>query len=545
MAIYVREAGNGAPPCVTRARSAMSFGFAMTTQTIRFYHRGAVREVQGVPASRTVLQHLREDLHCTGTKEGCAEGDCGACTVVVGELDRSGALRLKAVNACIQFLPTVDGRALFTVEDLRAADGALHPVQQAMVDCHGSQCGFCTPGFVMSMWALYENQPAAAGLPTRDEINAALSGNLCRCTGYRPIVEAAQKMFDYSQYPRVPFDREAVAQALRALQRRDTFEYAAPDVRGDAFGAHTFYAPVTLDACAALRAAHPHARILAGSTDVGLWVTKQFRDLGDILYIGNVAGMKQIECDAQTLTIGAAVTLEDAYAALAADYPELAELWTRFASLPIRNAGTLGGNVANGSPIGDSMPALLALGAEVVLRHGDKTRALALEAFYLGYQKTALAPGEFVAALRVPRPGPNLRFRTYKVAKRYDQDISAVCAAFALRMTDGVIVEARIAFGGMAATPKRAAHTEAALVGAAWNDATAQRAMDALAADYQPLTDMRATSAYRLKVARNLLWRFQLETRDSAPLTLLDVNVFAFEAGAAGAAGGLAAQESL
>lgn len=532
MAIYVREAGFGATPCVTRARSALSSGFAMTTQTIRFYRQGSVHEISGVPASRTVLQHLREDLHCTGTKEGCAEGDCGACTVVIGELDAQGALALKAVNACIQFLPTLDGKALFTVEDLRAADGTLHPVQQAMVDCHGSQCGFCTPGFVMSMWALYENQPAAAGLPTRDEINTALSGNLCRCTGYRPIVDASQKMFDYAQYPRVTLDRKAVEETLRKLQRNDTFEYRAPDTRGAAFGAPAFYAPLTLDAFARLRAEHPQARLVAGSTDVGLWVTKQFRDLGDVLYIGNVRELKTIERDAQTLTIGAAVTLEDAYAALAADYPELAELWTRFASLPIRNAGTLGGNVANGSPIGDSMPALLALGAEVVLRHGTKTRTLPLDEFYLGYQKTALVSGEFVAALRVPRPAGNLRFRTYKVSKRYDQDISAVCAAFALHIDEGsTIVEARVAFGGMAATPKRATQTEAVLSGGTWNESTARQAMNALAADYQPLTDMRASSAYRLKVARNLLWRFHLETREGAPLALFDVNAFAFEAG--------------
>jgi xanthine dehydrogenase small subunit len=532
MAIYVREAGFGATPCVTRARSALSSGFAMTTQTIRFYRQGSVHEISGVPASRTVLQHLREDLHCTGTKEGCAEGDCGACTVVIGELDAQGALALKAVNACIQFLPTLDGKALFTVEDLRAADGTLHPVQQAMVDCHGSQCGFCTPGFVMSMWALYENQPAAAGLPTRDEINTALSGNLCRCTGYRPIVDASQKMFDYAQYPRVTLDRKAVEETLRKLQRNDTFEYRAPDTRGAAFGAPAFYAPLTLDAFARLRAEHPQARLVAGSTDVGLWVTKQFRDLGDVLYIGNVRELKTIERDAQTLTIGAAVTLEDAYAALAADYPELAELWTRFASLPIRNAGTLGGNVANGSPIGDSMPALLALGAEVVLRHGTKTRTLPLDEFYLGYQKTALVSGEFVAALRVPRPAGNLRFRTYKVSKRYDQDISAVCAAFALHIDEGsTIVEARVAFGGMAATPKRATQTEAVLSGGTWNKSTARQAMNALAADYQPLTDMRASSAYRLKVARNLLWRFHLETREDAPLALFDVNAFAFEAG--------------
>jgi xanthine dehydrogenase small subunit len=504
----------------------------MTTQTIRFYHQGSVREVAGIPATRTVLQHLREDAHCTGTKEGCAEGDCGACTVVVGELDARGALALKAVNACIQFLPTLDGRALFTVEDLRAADGTLHPVQQAMVDCHASQCGFCTPGFVMSMWALYENQRADAGLPSRDEINAALSGNLCRCTGYRPIVEASQKMFDY---PRVTLDREAVANQLRGLERNATFEYSAPDTRGAAFGSPTFRAPRTLDAFATLRAAHPQARLLAGSTDVGLWVTKQFRDLGDMLYIGNVAELKAIERDAQTLTIGAAVTLQDAYAALAVDYPELAELWTRFASLPIRNAGTLGGNVANGSPIGDSMPALLALGADVVLRHGRTTRTLPLDAFYLGYQKTALAAGEFVAALRVPRPPGNLHFRTYKVAKRYDQDISAVCAAFALHLDDdGTIRDARIAFGGMAATPKRAARTEAVLNGATWNEGTARQAMNALVADYQPLTDMRASSAYRLKVARNLLWRFHLETRHDAPLALLEVNVSGFAAGIAG-----------
>jgi xanthine dehydrogenase small subunit len=396
----------------------------------------------------------------------------------------------------------------------------------------------------MSMWALYENQPAAAGLPTRDEISAALSGNLCRCTGYRPIVDASQKMFDYPHYPRVTLERAAIAARLREIQRHETFEYRAPDTRGAAFGSPTFHAPIALDAFATLRADRPQARLLAGSTDVGLWVTKQFRDLGDILYIGNVAELKTIERDPQTLTIGAAVTLEDAYAALAVDYPELAELWTRFASLPIRNAGTLGGNVANGSPIGDSMPALIALGAEVVLRHGPTTRTLKLDAFYLGYQKTALAAGEFVAALRVPRPARGLRFRTYKVSKRYDQDISAVCAAFALHIDEnGAIGHARIAFGGIAATPQRAAQTEAALNGASWNASTARQAMNALAADFQPLTDMRASSAYRLKVARNLLWRFHLETRADAPLALCDVNAFAYAAGVADAAEAAVAKE--
>jgi xanthine dehydrogenase small subunit len=508
----------------------MSSGFTMTTQTIRFLLRGAVHEVRDVPITRTVLQYLREDLHACGTKEGCAEGDCGACTVVVGELDCDGRLALKAVNACIQFLPTLDGRAVFTVEDLRASDGALHPVQQALVDCHASQCGFCTPGFAMSLWALYERQSADAGLPARDEINQALSGNLCRCTGYRPIVDAAQRMFDYTCYARAALDRTAVEDALRPLQRSGTFEYRGPDVRGAAYEDATFFAPRTLAGFAALRAARPEARVLAGSTDVGLWVTKQFRDLGDVIYTGNVAELRALTRDAQALTIGAAVPLEDAYAALAVDYPEIAELWARFASLPIRNAGTLGGNVANGSPIGDSMPALLALDAALVLRRDDRTRTLPLAAFYTGYQKNALAPGEFIEAIRVPRPAPTLRFRTYKVAKRYDQDISAVCAAFALDIgAGGVIANARVAFGGMAATPSRAPRAEAALTGAHWDEATVLRAMDALADDYAPLTDLRASAAYRARVARNLLWRCWLETRDDAPLALCDVDAFAFE----------------
>jgi xanthine dehydrogenase small subunit len=483
---------------------------------IRFYYQGTLRTVQDAAPTQTILQHLREDLHCTGTKEGCAEGDCGACTVVIGALE-NGQLQMKAVNSCIQFTPTLDGKALFSVEDLQQADGALHPVQQALVECHGSQCGFCTPGFAMSLWGMYLKQ--AGRQPSRCQIDDALSGNLCRCTGYRPIIDAARRMVEL---PAVAFDKDALAEQLTALRRDTLASYTA--------GGQTFHAPRTLAELTTLRAEHPDALLLAGSTDVGLWVTKQMRTLGDIIYLGHVDALKKVAQAAGMLDIGAGVALDDAYRAICAHYPELAEMWQRFASLPIRNAGTLGGNVANGSPIGDSMPWMIALGSEVVLRGPDGERTLALEDLYLGYQKKDLRPGEFVRAVRVPLPQPNVAFRTYKLAKRFDQDISAVCAAFAFTFDGERIATARIAFGGMAATPKRAANAEALLRGQLWNEDAVAAAMAALTTDYAPLSDMRASSTYRMQAAQNLLRRFWYETRLEAPLAAVDVNAFAVRA---------------
>jgi xanthine dehydrogenase small subunit len=484
---------------------------------IRFFYRGAVQEVSNVSPTQTVLQHLREDLHCTGTKEGCAEGDCGACTVVIGSLE-NGQLEMKAVNACIQFTPTLDGKALFTVEDLQQAGGKLHPVQEALVECHGSQCGFCTPGFAMSLWGMYLKKETC---PSRREIDDTLSGNLCRCTGYRPIIDAARRM---TELPRVDFDREALAGTLRTLQREAGTVYS---FGSDSANGQTFHAPRSIDELVAARAAHPQAVLLAGSTDVGLWVTKQMRVLTDIIYLGHVAELKTVREHEGLLEIGAGVSLSDAYAAICARYPALAELWQRFASLPIRNAGTLGGNVANGSPIGDSMPWLIALNAAIVLRGPNGERSLALEDFYLGYQQKDLQPGEFVQGLRIPLPRAGIVFRTYKLAKRFDQDISAVCAAFAVELEDGIVKQARFAFGGMAATPKRAALAEAALQGRAWIEPALKDAMAALAQDYAPLTDMRASNNYRMLGAQNLLRRFWLETRLENPLPAEAVNVFA------------------
>jgi len=485
------------------------------SDSIYFALNGEITAVRNIAPTKMVLNFLREDLGKTGTKEGCAEGDCGACTVVIGEL-HGDRLAMKTVNACIQFVPTLDGKALFTVENLRQPDGTLHPVQEAMVACHGSQCGFCTPGFVMSLWALYLEHTRQGSRPTPAQIRTALTGNLCRCTGYRPILEAGEKMFDL---PPVAFDSEALCETLKSLRRSEALVYTYEGQR--------FYAPQSLAELTRLRAAHPHATILAGGTDVGVWVTKQFHTLGDIVCIGQVAELKEIREETDVLRIGAGVSLSDGYAALVKYYPQLTEIWERFASMPIRNAGTLGGNVANGSPIGDAMPGLIALGARVVLRTSEGARVLPMEDLYVAYMQKAMQPDEVVEAVEVPLPSPVVQFRTYKVSKRYDSDISAVCAAFAIKVDRGTIVEARVAFGGMAATPKRASHTEAALAGKPWTETTLRAARAALATDYTPLTDMRATAAYRKQVAQNLLERFYLETRPDNPLLAASVSVFA------------------
>ncbi len=525
----------------------------MQTRPIRFFHQGKVVEVAHAAPTRSVLDWLREDAHCTGTKEGCNEGDCGACTVVIGELATAGApgavdgLTLRSVNACIQFLPTLDGKALFTVEDLcmfarggeqpivaaQSNAATLHPVQQAMVDCHGSQCGFCTPGFVMSMWAAYERASACGARPTRQQLADELSGNLCRCTGYRPILDAGQRMFDL---PAVRLDTAPVLAALREMQRDGALDYRAhPSARssGAAVGAR-FLAPRSLDALAALREQLPNATLLAGCTDIGLWVNKQFRELGDIIYVGEVEDMKRIEVNAGALassgagaaasqrsgalTIGAGTSLEAAWRALAKQWPELTDMWLRFAAPPIRNAGTMGGNVANGSPIGDCAPVLLALDAQIELRKGASTRRMDLAEFYVDYMKNRLEPGEFVQSLHVPALPASRRLRAYKISKRFDCDISALSAAFAIELDGTRVRTIRLAYGGMAGIVKRAANAEAALLGKPWDEAQVAAAQAALERDFTPLTDMRASAGYRMQVAKNLLERFWLETRAAAPL---------------------------
>ena len=480
-----------------------------TSDTVRFVLDGELIELRDVDPTRTVLQYLREDRLRTGTKEGCAEGDCGACTVVLAEIDRDGdGLSLRAVNACIQFLPTLDGKELITVESLGADGDGLHPVQRALVDCHGSQCGFCTPGFVMSLFALYKSNPD----PSRVEIDDALAGNLCRCTGYRPIIAAAQAMYNEgagADWLRQPAGAEEQpdtrVERLRRIARKGSLAVTG--------SGRSFHAPANAAEFARLLASHPEATILAGGTDVGLWVTKQHRELETVIYTGKVRELLDIGLTKSHIEIGAAVSLTDAMEVLDEHYPGLEELWRRFASPPIRNAGTLGGNIANGSPIGDSMPALLAAGTTLVLRSQAGTREVALEDFYIDYQVKDLQAGEFLQLIRVPLPRDDALLRSHKLSKRFDQDISAVCTAYHLELDGDRVTAFRMACGGLAATIKRAIRTEAEIVGKSWNEATIDRAVAALADDFAPITDMRASAAYRLRGAQNLLRRFYLESR--------------------------------
>lgn len=475
---------------------------------IRFVFRGQIRELTSVDPTQTVLRWLREDELAMGTKEGCAEGDCGACTVVLGELV-DGGMRYRAVNACIQFLPTLHGKQLITVEDLKAHDGRLHPAQQALVDTSGSQCGFCTPGFVMSLYAMYRTE----GKPDLQRTNDVLAGNLCRCTGYGPIIDAASKMYD------LPKDDHFAAEEAKVKALLESLQDDATVVTG--LGDRTYYAPATVGALAEILEANPEATIVAGATDVGLWVTKMHKELKPVVYLGRVRDLQQVRETDAGLEIGAGVSYTDAWKEIAKLYPDFGELIRRIGSTQVRNAGTIGGNVANGSPIGDSPPALIAAGATLVLRKGMTQREMPLEDFFIEYGKQDRAPGEFVEMIRLPKPQAGAKFRSYKISKRFDQDITASLGVFNAQIKDGKVEDIRICYGGMAGTPARAKHAEAALLGKAWTEENVRDAMAAMDRDYSPMTDMRASASYRQTVAKNLLYKFFVETTDTQAETRL------------------------
>jgi xanthine dehydrogenase small subunit len=569
----------------------------MSVQTLRFLRRGEPVTVHNVPADRTLLQVLREDLHLTAAKEGCGEGDCGACTVVIGE-PSGDRLSYQAINSCIRLAHSVEGMVVWTAEDIGEAPtlhrlrgslppagadlalgrpggetpaptlhrsrgslppagvdlawgrpggeiapaSGLHPAQEAMVQCHGSQCGFCTPGFVMSLFALYQNTGGGQGV-SRAQAQADLSGNLCRCTGYRPILDAALAMGSLPLPARCAVDESATLAALKAI---------APRQADDA----VYLRPRSLKALLQARARHPQAQVVAGCTDVGLWVTKQHRQFSRVLDVTAARELRRVETYPHHIAIGAAVSLQQAYTALVKERPQLQPFAQRFAGLPVRNSGTLGGNVANGSPIGDSMPLLIALGASVVLMRWDARRQqvahreLRLEDLYTGYRTHVMKADELLAWIKVPRPtghapsaapgrpkpasaplggsetnavasvGAEQFMKVYKISKRFDDDISAVCLAIQITVKDGVVKAASIGAGGVAATPVRARQTEAALLGQPWTADTVMSAMATLRAEFQPISDMRASAHYRQTVLGNLLQRFWLESQGLSAINL-------------------------
>ncbi|MEC8728344.1 MAG: xanthine dehydrogenase small subunit [Pseudomonadota bacterium] len=475
---------------------------------IRFYLNGKEQHIDDVKPDTTLLNWLRLEKRLTGTKEGCAEGDCGACTVVVASLNASEQIIYKAVNACILFLPMLDGLSITTVEGLRQTDGALHIVQDAIVTHHGAQCGFCTPGFVMSLYAGYEN-----GLDdNRQQIQQILSGNLCRCTGYGALIDAGQSAARHKPSPQ----EQATQLARRDDERRylkmrqKETEMLAIETEDQAF-----YAPKQISELEDLTARFPDATFLAGGTDIGLLVTKQHRQINRFIYLGAVDALKSITRDDTSIHIGAAVSHAEAMDILAKDFPGLGEVWQRFGSAQVRYSGTVAGNIANGSPIGDISPCFLALGAELTLNHAGQKRRLSLDDFFISYGKQDRKKGEFIESITVPRLGANETCHAYKISKRFDQDISAVLMASKVRLDGRVIKDIRIGFGGVAATPSRAHEVEQVLAGHDCDQPLPEQATAALARDFQPISDMRASKKYRLLVAENLLQKMLVEIREN------------------------------
>ena len=486
----------------------------MPCSDIQFIYKGQPVRLKNVPTGRTLLEVLRQDLSACDTKEGCAEGDCGACTVVIGKPKAAG-ISYESINSCIRLAHSVHGFAVWTAKDLTQPDGSLHPIQKALKEHHATQCGFCTPGFAMSLFGMYQNTIKQGLTIQRNEVREHLSGNLCRCTGYRPIVDAAMSL-NQANHPLVNNEPALLAQ-MASIPARPCND------------SETYLQPKTLLELLSCRKKYPQAQLVAGCTDVGLWVTKQHLQFERILDVTRVETLQHIESNSEHMTIGAAVTLEKAWAALTSDRPQLKRFWHRFAGMPVRNSGTLGGNIANGSPIGDSMPLLIALRAQVILAREEKggvvERELSLEQLYTGYRQNCLAPDEVLTWIRIPRPTPREWMRVYKVSKRQEDDISAVVLAIRIERNEaGKVCDASIGVGGVAATPVRASVTQTCFVDQPWSETTIHAAQQSLRNEFTPISDIRASAEYRTQVLVNLLQRAWLESKGLNTITLEELS---------------------
>ena len=475
----------------------------MTSSNIDFVYQNKIIKIKNPDSNETLLNYVRTKLKKTGTKEGCAEGGCGACTVVLGELKKD-EINYKAINSCITFLPTLQGKQLILVEDLISKEGLLHPVQQAMVNYHGSQCGFCTPGFIMSLFSMYKSNSKFRDIDIKDSI----AGNLCRCTGYQPIIKAAKSLKNKNKNDQFSKNKNNIINLLKKINNKSLTIY---------YKEKKYFAPRYITELKKILKKNENVNFLSGGTDLSLVVTKERKDINSIVYMNSIRELQYIKNNNKYIEVGASTPLIELEYYIKNYYPDFTKILKRYGSPQIRNVATVAGNIATASPIGDCLPLLISLNAKVVLQDFRKEKVFFLDDFFINYRKTKLKKGQFIHSIRIPLPKDNT-FRAYKISKRFDDDISSVCAAFNLEIKKNKIQSVRIAYGGMAAIPKRAKYCEKILLNSQVTDAIINKAKKALEKDFQPISDMRASRLYRIEVAKNLLEKFYAEIKQKKPI---------------------------
>ncbi len=468
----------------------------MVSDTIQFIYNNKIVKLKNPDPNRTILDFVRSDLKQKGTKEGCAEGGCGACTVVLGEL-KNKKLHYKSINSCISFLPIIDKKHLILIENLSLNNDNLHPIQEAMVKFHGSQCGFCTPGFVMSMFAMYKNFSRF----NDETIDETLSGNLCRCTGYRPIIDAAKSLNSRNTHDHFKKNEKNIINMLTKIKDRD-IEISYKNKK--------YFAPKSLINLKKILKKNSNIKFLSGGTDLSLEVTKQRGEIEKIISLNSVKELKFIKKTKKFIEVGSGISLYEFQNVIKSYYPDFYNILKRYGSVQIRNVGTLAGNIATASPIGDSLPLLLSLDSKIKIQTLKSVKVISLNEFFLSYRKTKLKKGEFLYSVLIPINKQN-HFKAYKISRRFDDDISSVCASFNFLIKKNVIIKAKIAYGGMSEIPKRASKIEKALTNSMFSEDTFSRVKNLIDADFSPIDDMRASKDYRVDVAKNLMMKFFYE----------------------------------